>query len=68
VAAWVSIESGRLYPLDGGLVDVEGIFTGELWFAGESGPLPDDSEVREVDAPRRSNAPPGIRAADLSRQ
>ena len=68
IAAWISIESGRLYPLEAALVELEGIFAGELSFAGDPGPEPDDSEVRDVEAPRRSNAPPGIRAAALSRR
>jgi hypothetical protein len=68
IAAWISIESGRLYPLEAALVELEGIFAGELSFAGDPSPEPDNSEVRDVEAPRRSNAPPGIRAAALSRR
>jgi hypothetical protein len=65
VAAWISLEDGRLSPLAPTAVDVEGIFSGPFRFAGEIGLRPADAEVVDCDAPRRTNDPPGIRASAL---
>jgi hypothetical protein len=65
VAAWVSTIDGQVTPLESKGIEVEGLFAGEFRFAGESDTLPADSEVHDVEAPRRSSEPPGIDAAAL---
>lgn len=65
LAAWVSTIDGQVTPLESSSVEVEGLFAGEFRFAGESGTLSADSEVHDVEAPRRSSEPPGIDAATL---
>jgi serine/threonine protein kinase len=65
VAAWVSTVDGRLTPLDGMPLEVEGLIAGEFRFAGEFPEQPAASEVRDSDAPRRSPSPPGVHAATL---
>jgi len=65
VAAWVSTIDGQVTPLESSRLEVEGLFAGEFHFAGESDTLPADSEVHDVEAPRRSSEPPGIDTATL---
>jgi hypothetical protein len=65
VAAWISIANGRVEPLDALAVELEGIVSGPFRFSGNASAQPADSEVEHVEAPRRTNDPPGIRASAL---
>src|SRR5262249_49521944 len=62
IAAWVSIDDGRVTLLDASLLELEGILSAPFQFAGRATTIPADSQVREIEAPRRSGEPPGIRA------
>ena len=65
VAAWVSTETGRVTALDASSLALEGLLTIPLQFSGPAGVSPADSELREINAPRRSGEPPGIRAHEV---
>jgi len=65
VAAWISTDTGTVIPLDSSSLELEGIFAGPFRFAGEFGSNPADAEVRDSEAPRRTNDQPGIRAGEL---
>ena len=64
-AAWISTRDGRVEPLDASKMELEGIVSSPLRFAGEPGLDPADSEIEGVDVPRRTSDPPGIRASLL---
>jgi hypothetical protein len=65
VAAWISTQDGRVQPLDTSTLELEGIMSAPLRFAGKPGLHPADSEIEGVDVPRRTSDPPGIRASLL---
>ncbi len=65
VAAWISTEDGRVTSFESSTIELEGIVAGPFRYTGDASPRAADSEVRDSDAPRRTNDQPGIRASEL---
>lgn len=68
MAAWISTIDGRISPVQSPAIELEGIVTVPIHFAGQLGPRPSDAEVNDPDVPRRTSAPPGIRPAKLPKR
>ncbi|MBI3861618.1 MAG: serine/threonine protein kinase [Planctomycetia bacterium] len=66
-AAWVSTADGRLTPLEGTALSLEGLVAGDFHFTGASATRVVDCEVHDSETPRRSPHPPGIRAGESPR-
>jgi serine/threonine protein kinase len=65
IAGWISTVDGRVTPLDASSLELEGLLSVPFQFAGRATTIPADSQVREIEAPRRSGEAPGIRASGL---